>query len=243
MNRIKSIIKEANFDHRVFAFSMMYSVWEISEVILRELYRNLGLATVAIYFATLLLLSNFRGSLLCLISVILTLVNVSGIMHFLGLSIDGVTSTALIICIGLSVDFAVHVVHTFTQTPVECGDIRPRVTPEHDNVTSDSTTSNDKTCWSYCYNQEKTIRMRKSLEAIAPAVLNGGLSTLLAVVLLAFSEMYVFTAFFKIFVLVVSCGLYNGLVVLPVLLANIGPECRDIYKKADEPTSKDLEGN
>ena len=237
MNRIKSIIKEANFDHRVFAFSTLYSVWEISEVILGELYRNLGLATVAIYFATLLLLSNFRGSLLCLISVILTLVNVSGIMHFLGLSIDGVTSTALIICIGLSVDFAVHVVHTFTQTPVECVKMGPQRTRKYDSVTSDNNTRDRKTCSFYCYSPEKTSRMRKSLEAIAPAVLNGGLSTLLAVVLLAFSEMYVFTAFFKIFVLVVSCGLYNGLVVLPVLLANMGPECRDIYEKIDEANS------
>jgi hypothetical protein len=60
-------------------------------------------------------------------------------------------------------------------------------------------------------------------QAIAPAVLNGGFSTLLAVILLVFSDVYVFVTFFKIFVLVVFFGLYNGLVLLPVLLALCGP--------------------
>ena len=60
-------------------------------------------------------------------------------------------------------------------------------------------------------------------QAIAPAVFNGGFSTLLAVVLLMFSDVYVFVTFFKIFVLVVFFGLYNGLVFLPVLLTIFGP--------------------
>merc|ERR1711981_599515 len=78
----------------------------------------------------------------------------------------------------------------------------------------------------YINREEKSYRMRKSLIAIAPAILHGGLSTILAVVLLAFSEVYVFVSFFKIFVLVVVFGLYNGLVFLPVLLANFGPDYR-----------------
>ena len=55
-------------------------------------------------------------------------------------------------------------------------------------------------------------------------MLNGGFSTLLAVILLTLSDVYVFVAFFKIFVLVVIFGLYNGLVVLPVVLSLIGPK-------------------
>lgn len=55
-------------------------------------------------------------------------------------------------------------------------------------------------------------------------MLNGGFSTLLAVALLMFSDVYVFVAFFKIFALVVFFGLFNGLVLLPVLLILIGPQ-------------------
>ena len=84
MNRIKSIIKSTKFNTRVFAFSALYSVWEIDEIIRGQLYRNLGFATLAIYIATLLLLSDIRGSIFCLLSVLLTLTNVSGVMYFWG---------------------------------------------------------------------------------------------------------------------------------------------------------------
>ena len=88
MNRVKAILKQVEGDKKVFPYSLPYSVWEIDEVIRGELYRNLGLATLAIYLATLLLLSDFVASLFCLFSVILTLTNVAGVMYFWGLTID-----------------------------------------------------------------------------------------------------------------------------------------------------------
>ena len=56
-----------------------------------------------------------------------------------------------------------------------------------------------------------------------PAVFNGGFSTFLAFVLLAGSKSHVFMVFFKVFLLVVVFGLFNGLFVLPVVLSLIGP--------------------
>ena len=53
---------------------------------------------------------------------------------------------------------------------------------------------------------------------MGPAVFNGGFSTFLAFVLLMTSQSFVFVTFFKIFFLVVSFGLYHGLVFLPVVL-------------------------
>ena len=58
---------------------------------------------------------------------------------------------------------------------------------------------------------------------VGPAVFYGGLSTLLAVVLLAASDYYPFVVFFKVFLLVVVFGLFHGLVFLPVMLALVGP--------------------
>merc|ERR1712043_113343 len=244
MNRIKSTIKKANFNHRVFPFSPLYSVWEIDEIIRGELYRNLGLATIAIYFCTLILLSDFKGSLFCLLAVLLTLTNVSGLMYFWGLTVDTVTATVLIICIGLSVDFAAHVVHLFMNTkPYEesnCKMINGNTkhnNKEHDDKQSTQTLT---TSQGYIYNKEKCYRMKRTLFAIAPAILHGGISTLLAVVLLAVSEVYVFVSFFKIFVLVVVFGLYNGLVFLPVLLANFGPDSK---RSNREKSSNDIKSN
>ena len=66
-------------------------------------------------------------------------------------------------------------------------------------------------------------KMKSTLENIGPAVLNGGISTFLAFVILAFSKTYVFQTFFKMFGMVVIFGLFNGLIFLPVLLSLIGP--------------------
>ena len=66
-------------------------------------------------------------------------------------------------------------------------------------------------------------RVRKTLYEIGPAVLNGGFSTFLAFSILIGSKSYVFRSFFKIFVLIVGFGLYNGLIALPILLSLVGP--------------------
>lgn len=54
-------------------------------------------------------------------------------------------------------------------------------------------------------------------------MLNGGISTLLAFILLVFSKSYIFQTFFKVFIGVVLFGLFHGLLLLPVLLGIIGP--------------------
>ena len=66
-------------------------------------------------------------------------------------------------------------------------------------------------------------RVRTTLANIGPAVFNGGVSTFLAFILLATSKSHVFSSFFKIFFLVVTFGLYHGLLFLPVLLSVVGP--------------------
>ena len=93
------------------AFSFQCQIF--SQIIRSELYRNVLLATLAISVATVCLLSNLVGSIFVILCVFLTLCNVSGIIYFWGLNIDTVTCTVLIVCIGLSVDFSVHVIHAF----------------------------------------------------------------------------------------------------------------------------------
>ena len=66
-------------------------------------------------------------------------------------------------------------------------------------------------------------RVTSALTQVGPAVLHGGLSTLLAFILLSTSESYVCLSFFKIFFLICIFGLYNGLIALPVLLSLAGP--------------------
>ena len=71
---------------------------------------------------------------------------------------------------------------------------------------------------------EKTT---SALQSIGPAVLNGGLTTFLALALCSMSTGHVFLTFFKVFTLTVVFGLYHGLVVFPVILATLGPESEE----------------
>jgi len=87
----------------------------------------------------------------------------------------------------------------------------------------------------HSYLVSKGDRLEKTTSAllsIGPAVLNGGLTTFLALALCSLSTGHVFLTFFKVFTLTVVFGLYHGLVVFPVILATFGPQS----EQADTPT-------
>jgi len=116
MNRVKKILKDANFSSRVFPMCIGYASWETDEVISEELYRNILLAILSVFITTWILLFNFGASLQVLGCVVLTLVNVGGFIHFWGLTIDTVSCTNVIISIGLCVDYSAHIAHAFMST-------------------------------------------------------------------------------------------------------------------------------
>ncbi|XP_077347156.1 patched domain-containing protein 3 [Lithobates pipiens] len=65
-------------------------------------------------------------------------------------------------------------------------------------------------------------RMIEALHSLGYPIVQGGLSTILGVIVLSTSESYIFRTFFKIIFLVIAFGMLHGLVVLPVLLALFG---------------------
>ena len=65
-------------------------------------------------------------------------------------------------------------------------------------------------------------RAQISLSNISPAVLNGGFTTFLALVVMADSNTHAFQIFFKVFFLTVLFGLFHGVIFLPALLSWIG---------------------
>jgi len=86
-------------------------------------------------------------------------------------------------------------------------------------------------------------RAEATLVNIGPAVLNGGVSTFIAFILLAGSDSHVFSSFFRIFFLVVVLGLFHGLVVLPVVLRLAGPRHytnNNTYSTKNKPLEGDV---
>lgn len=70
----------------------------------------------------------------------------------------------------------------------------------------------------------KDERVRKAYDKIGVSIFNGGMTTFVAILALAGARTYVFDSFFRCFVLIISFGLYFGLIVLPVMLSVIGPD-------------------
>ncbi|MFH4977149.1 hypothetical protein AB6A40_003858 [Gnathostoma spinigerum] len=72
----------------------------------------------------------------------------------------------------------------------------------------------------------KNERMAACMDHMFVPVIHGGLSTLLGIVMLAFSEFeFIVKYFFVVMSALILIGLINGLALLPVLLSLIGPSC------------------
>ena len=79
------------------------------QIISQELIRNLSLAFATIVLVTLVLMANLRVSFFVLVCVVMTVVNVCGYSHFMGITIEIVTSIILILSCGLALDYAAHI--------------------------------------------------------------------------------------------------------------------------------------
>ena len=113
MDDVKDILSNSNITGYVQPFARAYSGWETNKIIEKELYQNMGLAMLVVLLVTLILIANVSASIMVLICVVLTLVDVAALMHWWGLTIDTVSCIDLVLAIGLCVDYAAHVAHTF----------------------------------------------------------------------------------------------------------------------------------
>lgn len=110
--------------------------------------------------------------------------DVAGLLYYWKLSINTVTAVLLVLVVGLSVDYSAHVAHAFMRA-------------------TGSRKGNTFYFFSFHYLVFDAMpvfleRICTTLSEVGPPVLNGGLSTLLAFILLVFSESYVFEAFLKV---------------------------------------------
>lgn len=80
-----------------------------------ELIRNLSLEIVAVGLSTIVLLRNLRVSFWVICCVLFTLIDLLGSMYYLGLTIEISSSIMILLCAGLSVDYAAHVGLEFTR--------------------------------------------------------------------------------------------------------------------------------
>ena len=73
----------------------------------------------------------------------------------------------------------------------------------------------------------RNVRVSQALDMAGGPIFNGAISTIIGVLMLAFSTSYIFFSFFKVMFLVMVFGLIHSIFLLPVILAYIGPQYKD----------------
>lgn len=119
MNKLKELVRNSNItdseskSEHVTVWAKIFANWVTDEVIDKELLRNLAMALLCVMICTGVLIVDLQICFWIFICVLLTLVDVAGFMFFWGIYIDITSCIALVLAVGLCVDFAAHVGHTF----------------------------------------------------------------------------------------------------------------------------------
>ena len=123
---LQTLITVQNFSSKVFTSGRSYGGWEIDKVISFELWRNLVLAIICVFIITFVLLSNFKTSFLVLICVVFTLIDVVGILHLWGITVDVPSCSCIVMSVGLCVDYSAHIAHAFLVSSGKRNDVKIR---------------------------------------------------------------------------------------------------------------------
>eukprot|EP00931_Biecheleriopsis_adriatica_P092827 TRINITY_DN665_c0_g1_i5.p1 TRINITY_DN665_c0_g1~~TRINITY_DN665_c0_g1_i5.p1 ORF type:complete len:1050 (+),score=219.74 TRINITY_DN665_c0_g1_i5:53-3202(+) len=106
----------ADIDKRykdAFPYSFDFLYWEEVGIIDKELVQNLLICGAVIAVLVFALVPAPRISIWVIICICLSIVDVLGFMHFWGVTISGVSTIYILICVGLAVDYAAHIAHMF----------------------------------------------------------------------------------------------------------------------------------
>jgi predicted RND superfamily exporter protein len=109
-------------DMKVFPYSTAFLYWEENGIIDVELIRNMIIACGTIFTIIAALIPYPRVAVLVTINIGAAILEIIGFAHYWGVTMNGVSTIYFLICVGLSVDYSVHVAHCFVNSSGESGD-------------------------------------------------------------------------------------------------------------------------
>eukprot|EP00913_Durusdinium_trenchii_P033106 g30996.t1 len=191
-----------------FPYSFDFLYWEEVGIIDEELMKNLAICGAVILVVIFALVPNPRIAIWVVLCVCLSIVDTLGYMYFWDVTISGVSTIYVLICVGLAESTGSARERAINSVDRSPGVEPATVAPWHGergwlarrhvmSVTDQGSGS-------------QFLR-----DAVAPRIgvctFNAVLSTLLAVVVVGFSDSYVFRIFFKVLFLVVTIAGAHGL--------------------------------
>jgi Niemann-Pick C1 protein len=99
----------------IFPYSVWYVYFEQYLNIRSIAVMDISLALGSVFVVTLILLGNPWMSILITTIVLMVTVNLLGVMDWLNISLNAVSVVNLVMCVGISVEFCVHIAHSFTE--------------------------------------------------------------------------------------------------------------------------------
>uniref|UniRef100_A0A4W4F551 Patched domain-containing protein 3 n=1 Tax=Electrophorus electricus TaxID=8005 RepID=A0A4W4F551_ELEEL len=96
--------------HHAFIYFDQYSV------IVSNTIQNIIVATLAMFFVSLLLIPNPICSIWVTFAIVSVIVGVAGFMALWDVNLDSISMINLVICIGFSVDFSAHISYAFVSS-------------------------------------------------------------------------------------------------------------------------------
>lgn len=200
----------------VFAFSPFYIFFVQYNTIISLTFTTVTVASVIIWSVSTLLLGLPRMATVLTMTVLAILVNIGGVMALWGISLNAVSLVNLIICLGLAVEFTVHITRAYLTASEEEN--------EEDLYNSFMNVEDSS---KFLLGNRKSLLAFKALSRVGGSVVGGiTLTKFIGVAVLAFTRSKIFEVFyFRMWLSLVVIASTHALVLMPVLLSMFGEEC------------------
>jgi hypothetical protein len=187
MKRIREITDNAAIPCILYTPAFVFFEQYIQ--ILPSTLQTLGIAIAAMLVVTFLFMPDLRVVVIVCITLVSILSGIMGFMYYWDLTLSSITMIHLVMSVGFSVDFSVHICHAF--------------------ISVDG-------------NNRNTV-LKNAIDRAGGPVINAAFSTLLGIMMLAFSGSYIFQSFGILMFLVIGFGLIHAAFFLPLLLYALLP--------------------
>jgi len=140
---------------------------------------------------------HLKVTLLVITVVSLVILYIVAMCQMTGLPLNTLTALNINLAMGVSIDFAAHIAHKYLATQA----------PSH--LKTDQ--------------QQRDYKVSQAVSQMGSSIIHGGLSTLLAISVMAMGQTYFFHIVFVCWTTLLIFGMLNGIILQPIVLSIIGP--------------------